>query len=64
MKNQNKKVNELFLRGLLRDVIKNLKFFYGRRAWSTTIKVNFFNPNFITLYYHDFIKIETKKMKK
>jgi hypothetical protein len=56
MKNQNKKVNELFLRGLLRYVIKNLKFFYGRRAWSTTMKLTFFNPNFITLYYHDFYK--------
>jgi hypothetical protein len=36
----------------------------GSRAWATTIKLNIFNPIFITLYYNDFIKIEIEKMKK
>jgi hypothetical protein len=36
----------------------------GSRAWATTIKLNIFMTIFITLYYHDFYKIEIEKLKK
>jgi F0F1-type ATP synthase membrane subunit a len=36
----------------------------GSQAWATTIKLNIFMTIFITLYYHDFYKIDIKKLKK
>jgi len=36
----------------------------GSQAWATTIKLNIFMTIFITLYYHDFYKIEIEKLKK
>jgi len=36
----------------------------GSRAWAITIKLNFFKPFFITLYYHDFYKNRDSKNEK
>ena len=52
-------MNILFLRGLLPYNIKNLKIFYGRRAWSTTIKCNNLLTEIITFYYHETYKNQT-----
>ena len=57
-------MNILFLRGCLSFNIKNPKIFYGRSAWTSTIKVFYLFNEFITFYYHDIYKNQKQKMKK